>query len=151
MSNIDCPTACQGFACKPRVGRSVWAPLGVCYAKACRLADHGQIQPAFTRPGEPLSAIGPRIMASGTVASPFLVGGICCKVTVQQVRRDSERVIAVGGHLVFAPLSSFANKRRTRADNTCKAGVRGAFGAQRTAWCIQSVIATSRLIYRLEF
>jgi len=48
-----------------------------------------QIQPTLT---------GPDI---ADIAHPFLIGPFCREVTVHQVRRDVERVIAVSGRFEF--------------------------------------------------
>ena len=58
-------------------------PLGVCCAKACRSVDHSQIQPSLTRPN------------IGDVTGPLLIWLVCHEVTVQQVGRNVELVIAV--------------------------------------------------------
>jgi hypothetical protein len=48
-----------------------------------QIQDHGKIEPAFA---------GPDI---GNVTSPFLVWSICVEVTIQQVGRDVELMIAI--------------------------------------------------------
>ena len=55
-----------------------------------QVEDHSQIQPALARPD------------IGNVTSPFLVWLIRREVTIQQVGRNVELVIAVCRHLVFA-------------------------------------------------
>ena len=55
-----------------------------------QVQDHSQIQPALT---------GPDV---ADVACPFLVWLIRCEVTIQQVRRNVELVVAIGRDLVFA-------------------------------------------------
>jgi len=54
------------------------------HAPGVQVQDHRQIQPPFA---------GPDV---ADIARPFLVGPICREVTVQQVRRDVEGVVAVG-------------------------------------------------------
>ena len=54
-----------------------------------QIEDDSEIQPALA---------GPDV---ADIARPFLVGPIRREVTVQQVRRDVERVIAVGGRFEF--------------------------------------------------
>lgn len=54
------------------------------HAAGMQVEDHSQIQPALA---------GPDI---ADVARPFPIGSICREVTVQQVRRDIEPVVAVG-------------------------------------------------------
>ncbi len=54
-----------------------------------QINHHGQIQP--TLPGPDITDI----------SRPFLVGSVGMEITVQQVGRDVETVIAVSGNLVF--------------------------------------------------
>ena len=59
------------------------------HAPRMQVQDHRQIQPSLA---------GPDVT---DIACPFLVWSICCELTIQQVRRDVERVVAVCGRLEF--------------------------------------------------
>ena len=54
-----------------------------------QIKDDGETQPTLT---------GPDV---ADIARPFLIGPFCLEVTVQQVRRDVERVIAVSSRFEF--------------------------------------------------
>ena len=58
-------------------------------APGMQVQDDGEIQPPLP---------GPDI---ADIARPFLVGPICREVTIQQVRRDVERVVAVRRRFEF--------------------------------------------------
>jgi len=58
-------------------------------APGMQIQDHGQIQPALTRPN------------IANVTRPFQVWPVCCEVPIQQVRRNVELVVAIGCELVF--------------------------------------------------
>jgi hypothetical protein len=61
-----------------------------------------KITAKYNQPSRPSHRCKQRLPGNGPdigdVTSPLLVGGICCKVTVQQVRRDIEFVITVCCH-----------------------------------------------------
>ena len=53
------------------------------HAPGMQIQDHSKIQPAFTRPN------------IADVASPFLIGLISGEISVQQVRRNVELMVAI--------------------------------------------------------
>lgn len=55
-----------------------------------QVQDYCQIQPSLASPDV------------ADVARPLLIGSIRCEVTIEQVRRNVERMIAVGRRLEFA-------------------------------------------------
>jgi hypothetical protein len=92
---------------KARIARSRFMRL----LRAHLLPDSGLPLQTMRGRAHALNA-GPSLMRLniGDVTGPLLIWLVCHEVTVQQVRRDIELVIAVCRYLMFTPLSWFANK-----------------------------------------
>jgi len=81
---------------------SLKSPRGANDPPGMQIQNHSQIEPALASlsamQGHHLPVNGPDIT---DINNPFLIGSIRCKVTVQQVRRNVELVIAVCYNLMF--------------------------------------------------